>query len=96
MQTRKIKEKDSETQAVPLERKKNPNQKTQTNQASMNTHQIFAGSPPEKANLFSVKSILNHIAGMQSQIRHWSSQINTLLHFIASCVQPLFEPWACF
>lgn len=50
LQTRKIKAKDSEIQAVPLERKKNPNK------ASLDEHtpNFCAGSPPEQANPFSI------------------------------------------
>lgn len=80
LQTRKIKEKDSEIQAVPVEiktKKKKQNKKTQTNQVVMNTHQISV-----LAHLQSKQTHSQSVVGMQGQIRHWSSELAVRLrHF---------------
>lgn len=87
VQTRekKKKEKDSETQAVPLERKKAKN----PNKPSIDEH------TPNFCWLTSRESkpILNHVVSMQSQIRHRSSWINTSAFYNKLCAT-LFEPWA--
>lgn len=85
LQTRKIKQKDSEIQAVSLERKKQPNKPS----PNEHTPNFCTGLPPEQANRS------QSVVGMQRQIRHRSSKPAARLTHFCILQQVACNPLSC-